>query len=264
MFGSKVVRITGTNLKQYYNQTSVEEATVWAERWAHGAKHGKTAGPAPQSMVAAARVYLALSRVRSHCHADVVAVDCNTLRKLGGAVPLPCLSHFQMNNDGFTAVCSADLNAACAQALLTHISKRPGILAKTAGGRAGSDVALSHSACTNRLFGPQSDPSPYVVRPGVEGDPAVYVTTQLPRREAITVVDLDVAQRKMRVASAETAATLPQPEKCRTTVVAKAREELTADVGQSTCVMTVGAYAKRAENLARLLGLQTNEVTDVA
>jgi len=266
VLGSKVVRISGANLKRYYDQTSVEEATVWAERWEHGAKHGKASGPSSQAMIAAARTYLALSRVRSHCHADVVAVDCNTLRRLGGSVPLPCLSHFQMNNEGFTAVCSADLNLACAQALLTHISKRPGILAKTAGGDAGAQVTLSHSACTNRLFGPQSDPSPYVVRPASGGDPAVYVTTQVPRREQVTLVDLSLAERKMRVASAETATTLPQPDKCRTSLVAKTREELeTAGGGsQRTCVMSLGAYSKRAESLARLLGLQTNDTIDVA
>jgi L-fucose isomerase-like protein len=267
VFGSKVVRINGANLKQYYDQTSVEEATVWAERWEHGAKRGsKSATPASEALISAARTYLALSRVRSHVHADVVAVDCNTLRKLGGSVSLPCLSHFQMNNDGFTAVCSADLNAACAQALLTHISRKPGVLAKAAKGKSPAEVMLAHSACTNRLMGHQADASPYAVRPGVDGDQAVYVTTSMPRHEPITLVELDVAKRRMSVSSAETLGTQPQSEKCRTCVLAKTRDGLAPlpDGSIGPCVMTFGAYAKRVENLARLLGLQANETTDVA
>jgi hypothetical protein len=86
VFGSKVVRINGANLKQYFDQTSVEEATVWAEQWVHG---GKKSSHAPkEGVIAAARMYLTLSRLRSHCHADVVAVDlqhCSQTRRLCAA-----------------------------------------------------------------------------------------------------------------------------------------------------------------------------------
>lgn len=98
VYGSKVVRIGSEELASYYERADEREAAEWADLWVRQAK--KVVEPTREELVKSGKMYLALSRAASEKRADAAPMDCLSLFYSGRAPSYPCLSHFQMNNDG--------------------------------------------------------------------------------------------------------------------------------------------------------------------
>lgn len=258
LFGTKVVRVTGRELERMYPGADEREAIAWAERWRKGGGKSADGTPPTEAMKRSAQMYLTLCRAMERKKADVAAVDCAACRAAG--LPMPCLSHFQMNDDGAVAVCTADLSAACAQTLARYMAHVPAFLATPAGtsGR-GADMALAHNACGTRLRGRGYNPMPYVMR-AFEGrhGPGIQAQTQLPRFEPITLISLDMGGRQMTACAAQIGGCGDRAEGCRVPFIAKAADR-PATVPQGAAVVTLfGSRSRQARHLARLLGMQTD------
>lgn len=263
VFGTRVVRVPAAALRAQYNRVGEVEAARWAEQWRRGAR--KVTNVSPELLVDNARMYLAISQMMRQMHAQTVAVNCASLRSQPGALPLPCMSHFQINNEGGTAVCTADVDVACAQTLLHNISRRPGILARPVRSAPGKGVTLSHMACTNRLFGPKGDANRYLLKNAEQEERTVYIQSLLPKNQPMTLVDLDLARRQIRIAAAEAGGGPEAPDGCQSCVFARTARDLSAagSPPNRPCVIQFGAYARRAAFAAKLARIEPAGVTDV-
>jgi len=108
-FGIQVIKMTSDELNLYYKKTDEAEAEKIADKWIREAL--KVVEPTREEIVRSARMYLALKGAMQDNDADAVTIDCLSLCYAGKIPAYPCLALFQLNNEGSTGVCEADLNS---------------------------------------------------------------------------------------------------------------------------------------------------------
>jgi len=262
LLGAGVVRIGSEELASYYSKAGEREAEEWADFWISQAK--KVVEPARAEIVESGRMYLALSRAAADKHADAVTVDCLGMFYSGRMSAYPCLSHFQMNNDGGAGVCEGDLNSTCAQLMMRYLTGRPGYVSDPVIDTSRSEIIYAHCVSTNRVFGPKGKANPYIIRSHAEDDKGASIQSLLPVNETVTTLQMNVKSKRMVVHTGKTTRNLDEPKACRTKVAAKTDAERILNnwdthVAAWHRVTIYGDWRKQALNLARLLGIEAFE-----
>ncbi|HET6454085.1 MAG TPA: twin-arginine translocation signal domain-containing protein [Armatimonadota bacterium] len=257
--GPTVIPLTTTELASYYEKADPKEAAEWADMWIGQAK--KMIEPTRDEILKSGRMYLALSRAATEKKADAVTMDCLGTFYSGRVSAYPCLSHFQMNNDGSTGVCEGDLNSTCTQLMMRYLTGRPGYVSDPVIDTAKEEIIYAHCVSTNRVFGPKGKANPYIIRSHAEDGKGASVQSLMPVGEKVTTLEIDVAGKRMRIHSGKTTRNVDEPKACRTKLAAKTNAQAILDnwdMGWHR-VTLYGDYRKQAMNLARLLGISVFE-----
>ncbi len=259
LYGAEVVRMGSEELASYYARASEREAEAWADRWTKGAK--KVVEPSREDLVSSGRMYIALSDAARDKRADAVTVDCLGMFYSGRITAYPCLSHFQMNNDGGTGVCESDLNSTCTQLMMRYLTGRPAYVSDPVIDTSRSEIIYAHCVAHNRAFGPDGRPSPYIIRSHAEDGKGASVQSLLPSGETVTTLEADIWSRRMVIHTAQTVRNVDDPKACRTKLAAKTEARTVLDnwdMGWHR-VTVYGDWRNQAMDLARLYGMAVTE-----
>ncbi len=259
LFGTEVVKMGSEELASYYAKADEAEATRWAEMWIKQAK--KVVEPTREEIVKSGKMYLALAQAAADKRADAVTMDCLGMFYSGRVSAYPCLSHFQMNNDGGTGVCEGDLNSTCTQLMMRYLTGRPGYVSDPVIDTARGWIIYAHCVSTNRVYGPQGKANPYIIRSHAEDAKGASVQSLMPIGDTVTTLDIDVMGKRMVIHTGKTVANIDDPKACRTKLAVKADVENILnewDMGWHR-VTVYGDWRKQAMQLARLYGLTVNE-----
>ena len=254
--GVNVVGMGSKELASYYAKADEGEAAEWADYWIKQAK--KVAEPSREDILKSGKMYLALSRAVQDRGADAVTMDCLGMFYRGQVTAYPCLSHFQMNNDGGTGVCEGDLNSTCTQLMMRYLTGRPGYVSDPVIDTAREEIIYAHCVSTNRVFGPKGKANPYIIRSHAEDGKGAVVQSLMPLKEMVTTLETDVSNRRMVIHTGKTTRNVDEPKACRTKLAAKTNAERVLanwDMGWHR-VTVYGDWRKQAMNLARLLGIE--------
>lgn len=259
LFGTKVVKMGSEELASYYSRADEAEAARWADLWIKQAK--KVVEPSREEIIKSGKMYLALAQAAADKRADAVTMDCLGMFYSGRVTAYPCLSHFQMNNDGGTGVCEGDLNSTCTQLIMRYLTGRPGYVSDPVIDTSRGWIIYAHCVATNRVFGPQGKANPYIIRSHAEDAKGASVQSLMPVGETVTTLEIDVMGKRMVIHTGKTVANIDDPKACRTKLAAKtdAQNILNEwDMGWHR-VTVYGDWRRQAMNLARLYGLTVNE-----
>jgi len=259
LYGSQVVAMGSKELAAYYSKVDSAEAEGWADFWMRQAK--KVAEPSREEIVNSGRMYLALCRAAADRRADAVTMDCLGMFYGGRITAYPCLSHFQMNNDGGTGVCEGDLNSTCSQLMMRYLTGRPGYVSDPVIDTARSEIIYAHCVSTNRVFGPKGAANPYIIRSHAEDGKGAVVQSLMPAGHTVTTLEADVWSKRMVIHTGKTVRNVDDPKACRTKLAAKTDAERILrnwDMGWHR-VTVYGDWRRQAMNLARLLGVEVFE-----
>ncbi|MEJ5250941.1 MAG: hypothetical protein HPY54_10845 [Chthonomonadetes bacterium] len=259
LFGTKVVKMGSEELASYYSRADEAEAARWADLWIKQAK--KVVEPSREEIIKSGKMYLALAQAAADKRADAVTMDCLGMFYSGRVTAYPCLSHFQMNNDGGTGVCEADLNSTCTQLMMRYLTGRPGYVSDPVIDTSRGWIIYAHCVASNRVFGPQGKANPYIIRSHAEDAKGASVQSLMPIGETVTTLEIDVMGKRMVIHTGKTVANVDDPKACRTKLAAKtdAQNILNEwDMGWHR-VTVYGDWRRQAINLARLYGLTVNE-----
>ena len=257
--GPTVIPFTTQELASYYEKADPKEAAEWADLWIGQAK--KMIEPIHDEIIKSGKMYLALSRAAEEKKADAVTMDCLGTFYSGRVNAYPCLSHFQMNNDGGTGVCEGDLNSTCTQLMMRYLTGRPGYVSDPVIDTSKDEIIYAHCVSTNKVFGPKGKPNPYIIRSHAEDGKGASVQSLMPVGEQVTTLETDVAGKRMVIHSGKTTRNVDEPKACRTKLAAKTNAQAILDnwdMGWHR-VTVYGDYRKQAMNLARLLGISVFE-----
>ena len=258
-YGINVVKMDSKELASYYDAADAKEAAQWADFWMRGAK--KVVEPTRDEIIKSGKMYLALSKACSDKKADAVTLDCLGLFYGGRMTAYPCLSHFQMNNDGGTGVCESDMNSTCTQLMMRYLTGRPGYVSDPVIDTSKDEIIYAHCVSHNRAFGPKGATNPYIIRSHREDDKGAAVQSLLPIGEPITTLETDFLGKRMVIHSGQTVENVDEPKACRTKLAAKTNAQKILDnwdMGWHR-VTFYGDYRQQAINLARLLGIAVTE-----
>lgn len=259
LFGSEVVKMGSEELASYYAKADEAEAARWADMWMKQAK--RVVEPSRDEIIKSGKMYLALTQAATDKRADAVTMDCLGMFYSGRVNAYPCLTFFQLNNDGSTGVCEGDLNSTCTQLMMRYLTGRPGYVSDPVIDTARGWIIYAHCVATNRVYGPQGKANPYIIRSHAEDQKGASVQSLLPTGEDVTTLNIDVMGKRMVIHTGKTVANIDDPKACRTKLAAKTDAENILnewDMGWHR-VTFYGNWRKQALQLARLYGLAVNE-----
>ena len=259
IYGSTIVQMKSPELESYYNKTDEKEAAAWADFWIANAK--KVVEPTRDELVKSGRMYLALSRAAAEKKCDAVTLDCLGMFYSGRVTAYPCLSHFQMNNDGGTGVCEADIDSTMTQLMMRYLTGRPGYVSDPVIDTSKNEIIYAHCVATNRVFGPRGEANPYLIRSHAEDNKGASVQSLMPPNQPVTTAKFQCGGKTMIIHSAKTVSNSSEAKACRTKLAAKTESENVLrnwDLGWHR-VTVYGDCRKQLINLACFYGMSVIE-----
>lgn len=259
VFGVEVIRKSGDELHAVYETISEEDAAPVREQWMQDATC--IVEPDGEEIQRSAKMYLALRKMIDETRADAVSTDCLGLFQAGSVIAYPCLSFFQLNNDGKTGVCEGDLRATISQLLFRYLCNKPAYISDPVFDEAAGQITYAHCVSTNRPFGKKQPACPYIIRSHAEDRKGASVQTLLPLGKTVTTIAVSPVDKAIAIHTAKTVANNKQEEGCRTKLVAAVDVERVLTNyheeyfgwHQVTCY---GNYRKEIKQLSRLYNMQ--------
>lgn len=262
IFGTEVLRMDSDDLNSYYNNVDESEAKEWADKWIDESL--KVVEPSRNEIVKSAKMYLALKKAMVDKDADAVTIDCLGLYYSGKFPAYPCLAFFQLNNEGATGVCEADLDSTVTQLMMRYLTKRPGYVSDPVIDTASNKIIYAHCVGTNRVYGPDGVANPYIIRSHAEDRKGASVQSLMPLGERITTVAVDVCEKALSIHQGRTVANVEENKACRTKLAAEVDSEKILNNYHFERfawhrVTVYGEWRREVINLAILLGLEVCE-----
>jgi len=261
-FGTTLVRIGSGELREYYDKTDEKEARRYQEGWMSDAQ--KVVEPDADEMLRSARMYLALKAAMTEAGADAVTVDCLGLYYSHRLPAYPCMGFFQLNNEGSTGVCEADVDSTLCQLLFRYLTGRPAYVSDPVIDTAANQIVYAHCVATNRVFGPDGPANPFVIRSHAEDGKGASVESLMPLGETVTSIKVNPRQKALSIHSARTVANVHDDKGCRTKLAAEVdaravMDNYRFDLFSWHRVTCYGDHRKACMDLAKLYGLRSYE-----
>jgi len=262
IFGTRAEQMNSDALKTYYERADADEAEYWRAKWIQEAL--KVVEPDEAEILRSARMYLALKAAMQDAQADAVAVDCLGLYYGGKLFAYPCLGFFQLNNEGSTGVCEADVDSTLTQLLIRYLTGRPGYVSDPVIDTACRQIVYAHCVATNRVFGPSGLANRYVIRSHAEDNKGASVQSLLPLGHQVTTLKISAEHKAFAIHTGRTVANVEDDKACRTKLAAEVDAQKILEHYHSERfgwhrVTCYGEYRKQFIDLATLYGLDVLE-----
>lgn len=229
LFGSDVIKLGYGDVKKYFERASEEEAKYVADAWIGNAL--RVVEPGYDEIVKSARMYLALRNMVRDYGADAITVDC--YRRFEELPAYPCMAYFQLNNDGITAVCEADLGSTITQLAFRYLTEelagdpRPGFVNDPVADFSKGLVIYCHCTAPSKVYGPRGAANPYIIRSHAESRQGAAIQSLMPLGEVITAAQIHFMRDPplMVIHRGKSAHHVDSEEGCRTKLAARADAE---------------------------------------
>jgi len=261
IFGTEVLQMKSEEINSYYREVDVNAAEKIKTKWIKEAV--KVVEPSEDEILKSAKLFLAIKKAMDDKNADASTVDCLSLCYEHKLPAYPCLSFFQLNNDGLTGVCEADLEATITQLLIRYLTGRPGYISDPVIDVATNQIIYAHCVATNKVYGPNGLANPYIIRSHAEDRRGASVQSLMPLEETVTTVKVSL-DKAFAIHQGKTIANVEQDKGCRTKLAAgveaeKILEKYHFELFKWHLVTCYGDFRKQFINLATLYGLEIFE-----
>ena len=199
VFGTDIVTMGYDKVNEYYKRVRDEDAKALAKQWIENAV--TTIGISEDEIIRDAKMYYALKMAMQEVGADAITIDCiKALFFIGQALlpAFPCLALAQLNNEGYTAVCEADINAVITQLLMRHISGKPGFISDVTLDTSSNQAFYWHCICPTKMYGEEAPHLPYIIRKTHVGE-GIALQVLAPAGQIITAAKFNVPERTLAI-----------------------------------------------------------------
>lgn len=262
-FGTEIIVVSPDELNSLYQKADEKEAARQADKWIREAQ--MVVEPSKEEILRSARLHLAITSLLQKYNANTVTIDCLGLFYENKLPAYPCLSYFQLNNDGFIGVCEADLDSTITQILGSYISGRPGYVSDPVIDTAANQIIYAHCVANNRVFGADSKANPYIIRSHAEDGKGASVQSIMPLGKTITTIKINTLAEAIAIHQGKTVANIDDPKGCRTKLAAETNARAILENWDRKFIFgwhRVSFYGDLKEEIvmiSRLLGLEVFE-----
>lgn len=219
VFGIEVVMKTLAELKASQENIDENEIKTYANKWMDDAQ--EMVEPTYEDLLASARMYLALKKMKAETKADVVSVDCILMFFAYDMAVYPCMSFFEMNNNGEIGVCEGDLDSCVTSLIIRAVSGRPGLVSDPFVDTESNEVVYAHCVASSKPFGPDSASYPYSIRTHAEDHASAALQVLLPSGHPLTTIKVSAAGQAMCIHTGVSNGNVNHECGCRTKLVCK-------------------------------------------
>ena len=144
--------------------------------------------PRQAEILAAAKNYFVARHIMATERCQGISVDCYRLlneRQIGCGM---CLAWSRLLDEGITAACEADANAAVTMSLVSRLFDRPGFMQDPAPNTVNNTLVGSHCTCATKLAGFNQPHEPFELRSHAETETGVSLKVAWKPEQEITIV----------------------------------------------------------------------------
>ncbi|MGC8989929.1 MAG: hypothetical protein ACP5MD_07395 [Verrucomicrobiia bacterium] len=187
-FGTEIISILLPELEQAYASANMEEARADAERWVKEAE--KVVEPSQEEILKSSRMYVAMKNLLAKHGAVAITMNCLGMGLMDRNMGYPCLGFVRFNNEGRAGVCEADLKSTMTQLIFTYLVGKTGFVTDPVFDIATSSIIHAHCVAATQMLGPDTPPSPYVIRSHLEDNRGASLQVRLPVGHSVCMARL--------------------------------------------------------------------------
>ncbi len=187
-FGTEIISIKLPELQKAYEDASEDEVIVDAQRWIKEAE--KIVEPSEEDVKKGARMYIAMKNLMKSYGAQAITMNCLGMQLMERNMGYPCLGFVRFNNSLLAGVCEADLKSTMTQLLFTYLVGRTGFVTDPMFDFSNSTIIHAHCVAATQMRGPNTEPSPYIIRTHLEDNRGVSLQVKMPVGEKVTMARL--------------------------------------------------------------------------
>lgn len=264
-WGVKFIYKTSGDMNAYLKEINPEDAKVFAERWINDADEVLEASE--EEILRSAVLHLAIKKMMADCQADAVTLDCLDLSYEGSydnnEHMYPCLSHFEMLNNGIVAVCEADITATISSLVIQYLTQRPGYVSDPLIDTSSNQIVYAHCVACKNVFGcADARKCRYTIRSHAEDKKGASVQVFFPLNEPLTTVMVRPSKfMPSTIHSSRAVGNVGFQEACRSKLAAETNAQAVLDNWTEFWhrVTVFGDYRKQFMNLFKMKGLAVIE-----
>ena len=263
VFGVDVVVKDLNDLENYKKQIDENKAQEYAKKWKKNAV--AVIEPTDKDLFESAKMHLALENAKKDCNADVVSVDCILMFFAYDLGVYPCLSFFEMNNNGEIGVCEGDLEASVTCLISQIVADRPGFVSDPFVDTENNQVVFAHCVASCKPYGPKGPAVPYKIRTHAEDDLSAALQVEMPTNEPLTTFKVSSKDKAMIIHSGVSIGNIDHKCGCRTKLVESVSsgkqimKNWHNEMFSWHRVTVIGDYRKDFTDIAKYLGLKLYE-----
>lgn len=193
-FGTTFINRTSHDLMAIFDEIGDEEAAKVCDKWMNEAI--KIVEPSRNDIVQSAKIYLAIKKMMKDTGADAVTIDCLELSYndvYGKSRHMyPCLSYFQMSDDGELGVCESDINSTMSSLLIRYYTGRPGFVSDPVVDTSSNEIIYAHCVACRKVYGTNSsNVAHYIIRSHAEDQMGASVQVVFPTGDKLTTINMN-------------------------------------------------------------------------
>lgn len=240
-----------------------DQAEALADRWI--GKSIRAVEPGREEIRNSARLYYTLEKLKEQEGCTAVTVDCLSLFYEKRMKAYPCLSFFEMLNQGKVGICEADVDSVLSALIARHGFNRPGFVSDPVIDLSSGQIIYDHCVCSNRMAG-YDDPRSceYYIRSHAEDQQGASVQTMLPLQEPVTTYKFNTDHHAFCIHSGIAVGNVGLDRGCRTKLAAESNvssimKNWNMDIFGWHRVTVYGDWREKLLNLARIKGMEIFE-----
>jgi L-fucose isomerase-like protein len=261
IFGTKIEEMSFKELSDYYDNVSDKDIEYWVNRWTSNAL--SIVEPSIEEIKKSARMYIALKEIMKDRRADTITIDCFGALKKGLINAYPCLAFFQLNNDGFAAICEGDLDSTITYLIGSYLSGRPGFVSDPVIDISKGQIIYAHCTCTNYVNGLGRKSNLYSIRSHAENKAGAAVQSFLPAGSVVSTLKVNTQEKAIAFHKGIAKGVVEQEDRaCRTKLAVEVNASKILDNWNNIVdfkwhrVTFYDDLGKKIKNIARLLNLR--------
>lgn len=177
-FGAQIISLKLEDLRKAWEEADRGEADADAKRWRREAE--QIVEPSYEELLRGSIMYIAMRDLLARHRAQAITMNCLGMNLIGREMGYPCLGFVRFNNALLAGVCEADLKSTMTQLIFTYLVGRTGFVTDPVFDLSNNTIIHAHCVAATRMLGPNSAPSPYVIRSHLEDNRGVSLQVRMP------------------------------------------------------------------------------------
>ena len=177
-FGTQIISVKLADLEKAYKEADPAECQADADRWMREAQ--KIVEPPKEDILKGATMYIAMKNLMAAHQAQAITMNCLGMGLVDRGMGYPCLGFVRLNNQLLAGVCEADLKSTMTQLMFTYLAGHTGFVTDPVFDYSNNTIIHAHCVAATQMRGPDTAPSPYVMRTHLEDGRGVSLQVQMP------------------------------------------------------------------------------------
>jgi len=220
IMGIPMEQVSFSEINEAWKTADKDQAYEVADRWQNSTTD--VIGVSRETLETSAAMYLGMKAVLKNHSANAISINCLGGYYGGHIHAYPCLGFHELNNEGLVGACECDVRSTAIMTAVTALTRgRPGFISDPVLDTGKRQIIYAHCVASNKVFGPQGPPNPFIIMTHSEDRQGVSVRSLLPTGYLTTSLQIHPDRQEILLHQAKAVDNDPDDRACRTKLCAE-------------------------------------------